>query len=101
MRILWRSVLATKKTSAQKRYEQSEKRRIHNKAIKSRCRTSVKRFLEAIKAKDQAVAEQKLRLLTKEFDSARSKGVLHRNTVSRKKSRMAKLFNVTFAQQAQ
>ena len=35
--------------------------------------------------------------LQKELDSARSKGVLSRNAVSRKKSRMMKLFNVSFA----
>lgn len=92
--------MATKKTSAQKRHEQSEKRRIHNKAIKSKCRTSVKRFLAAIQAKDQKLAEEKFRILTKELDTARGKGVLHRNTVARKKSRMAKLFNATFVKQA-
>lgn len=93
--------MATKKTSAQKRHEQSEKRRIHNKAIKSKCRTSVKRFLAAIQQKDQKTAEEKLRLMTKELDTAHGKGVLHRNAVARKKSRMAKLYNATFTSTAQ
>ncbi|MBQ7970116.1 MAG: 30S ribosomal protein S20, partial [Treponema sp.] len=35
--------------------------------------------------------------LVSELDSARSKGVLTRNAVSRKKSRMMKLYNVSFA----
>ena len=38
--------------------------------------------------------------LVSELDSARGKGVLTRNAVSRKKSRMMKLFNVSFAAEA-
>jgi len=92
--------LAGKKTSAEKRHAQSEVRRLHNKAIKSTCRTYAKQFVEAVHAKDQKSAEEKLRRLVKELDSARSKGVLKRNAVSRKKSRMMKLYNVSFAAEA-
>ena len=88
--------MAGKQTSAEKRYAQSEVRRLHNKAIKSTCRTYAKQFVEAVQAKDQKLAEEKYKTLQKELDSARSKGVLTRNAVSRKKSRMMKLFNVTF-----
>ena len=35
--------------------------------------------------------------LVKELDTAGSKGILSKNAVSRKKSRMMKLYNVTFA----
>ena len=87
--------MAVKKTSAEKRHAQSEVRRLHNKAIKSTCRTYAKQFVEAVHSKDNA--EAKLRALVSELDSARSKGVLKRNAVSRKKSRMMKLFNVSFA----
>ena len=89
--------MAGKQTSAEKRYAQSEVRRLHNKAIKSTCKTYAKQFVEAVHAKDQNLAEEKYKKLQKELDSARSKGVLTRNAVSRKKSRMMKLFNVTFA----
>ena len=88
--------MAGKQTSAEKRYAQSEVRRLHNKAIKSTCKTYAKQFIEADHAKDQKLAEEKYKTLQKELDSARSKGVLTRNAVSRKKSRMMKLFNVTF-----
>lgn len=90
--------MAKKKTSAEKRFEQSERRRLHNKAIKSECRTYVKQFIEAVHAKDSKLAQEKLILMTSKLDSARSKGVLKRNAVSRKKSRMQKLYNVTFAE---
>ena len=89
--------MARNQTSAQKRFRQSEARRLHNKAIKSECRTYVKQFIQAVQSKDENLAKEKLQIMTSRLDSARSKGVLKRNTVSRKKSRMQKLFNVTFA----
>ena len=98
--LIWGFPLATKKTSAEKRYAQSEVRRLHNKAIKSTCKTYAKQFVEAVHAKDQALAQAKLKSLVSELDSARSKGVLTRNAVSRKKSRMTKLYNVTFGAEA-
>ena len=89
--------MAVKQSSAEKRHAQSEVRRLHNKAIKSTCKTYARQFVEAVHAKDQALAEAKLKLLVSNLDSARSKGVLTRNAVSRKKSRMMKLYNVSFA----
>ena len=89
--------MAVKQSSAEKRHAQSEVRRLHNKAIKSTCKTYAKQFVEAVHAKDQKLAEEKLKCLVSELDSARSKGVLTRNAVSRKKSRMQKLYNVSFA----
>ncbi len=88
--------MAKKQSSAEKRYAQSEVRRLHNKSIKSACRTYAKQFVEAVHAKDEKLAEEKYKKLQKELDSARSKGVLTRNAVSRKKSRMMNLFNATF-----
>ena len=92
--------MATKKTSAEKRYAQSEVRRLHNKAIKSTCKTYARQLVEAVHAKDKALAEKTLNTLVSQLDSARSKGVLTRNAVSRKKSRMMKLYNVSFAAEA-
>ena len=93
--------MARNQTSAQKRHRQSEERRLHNKAIKSECRTYVKQFIAAVQAKDSKLAQEKLILMTSKLDSARSKGVLTRNAVSRKKSRMQRLYNSTFAASAQ
>lgn len=92
--------MAKKQSSAEKAFAQSEEHRLHNKAIKSKCRTCAKQFVEAVHSSDQKVAGEKLRALVKELDSARSKGVMNRNAVSRKKSRMAKLYNVSFAASA-
>ena len=43
--------MARNQTSAQKRFRQSEVRRMHNKAIKSECHTYVRQFVEAVQAR--------------------------------------------------
>ena len=92
--------MAVKKTSAEKRHAQSEVRRLRNKAVKSRCHTSVKKFVAAVQKKDKDLAADLLKKVQSEYDNAQRKGVLHRNTVARKKSRMFKLYNVTFSEKA-
>ena len=81
------------KGSAAKRHRQSEKRRVHNRIIRSRVRTSVRRVLEAVDAKDRDKAETAYQEFTSLIDSAARKGVYHTNTAARKKSRMAKKVN--------
>ncbi|HUY18384.1 MAG TPA: 30S ribosomal protein S20 [Candidatus Binataceae bacterium] len=75
--------------SAEKRERQSLKRYVHNHAIKARAHTAVKRALEAIGATDRTAAEQALREAAKVLSKAASKGTIHRNTVSRRISRMS------------
>lgn len=70
---------------------------MRNKAVKSRIHTSAKKYLEAVQKKDQDLAQEKLRVLHSELDNAYRKGVIKLNACARKKSRMANLFNVTFA----
>lgn len=70
---------------------------MRNKAEKSKCHTFARQYLEAVHAKDAELAAAKLKILVKELDTARGKGILTRNAVSRKKSRMMKLYNVSFA----
>ena len=89
--------LSVKKSSAEKRYAQSEVRRLRNKAVKSEVHTFVRKYMDAVQKKDQKLAEEALKVLNSELDNAGRKGVMKANAVSRKKSRMARLFNVTFA----
>ena len=88
--------MATKKTSAEKKHAESEVRRLRNKAVKSQVHTSARKFLESVQKKDKDLALKNLRALESELDNAGRKGVLKANAVSRKKSRMARLYNVTF-----
>ena len=89
-----------KNASAKKRHRQSEDRRLRNKAVKSATRTSARKFVEAVHANDQALASEKLAVLLRELDKAGKKGVIKANAVSRKKSRMMKLYNASFKAQA-
>jgi len=71
--------------SVAKRVRQNEKRRLRNKAVKSYVRTMIKRVLES---EDK---EEALRKAYSALDKAVKKGVIHKNTAARKKSRLAKL----------
>ena len=79
--------------SAKKRILVSERNAERNKSIKSAVKTSVKKVYAAIDAADKAAAQAALVDATKAMDMATSKGVYHKNTTSRKVSRMAKAVN--------
>jgi small subunit ribosomal protein S20 len=49
--------------------------------------------MESVRANDKTVAEERYRALTKLADTAARKGVLHKNMVARKKSRMQRMLN--------
>ena len=74
--------------SAKKRERQNKVRRMRNKEIKSQIRTSVKAFDKAVETSDKEAATAAMKLSFKLIDSARTKGALHSNTASRKKSRL-------------
>jgi small subunit ribosomal protein S20 len=77
-----------KHPSAQKRHRQSVKRQARNTAIRSRLRTSVRRVRESIAAGNTTEAAERLLSATRAISKAATKGVLHRNTASRKISRL-------------
>lgn len=79
--------------SAEKRVRQNKKRRLRNRMVKSEVHTAIKAFEKAIELKDQDLAKEKLTYSISLLDRAVSKGVYHRNTVSRKKSRLSKSYN--------
>jgi small subunit ribosomal protein S20 len=73
-----------------KRNRQNEERRQRNKSTRSALKTRIKRFNETVEAGDSAAAEQAYREASRALDKAAAKGVLHKNTASNKKSRLAK-----------
>jgi small subunit ribosomal protein S20 len=81
--------------SAKKRINIIAKKTLRNKMIKSRTKTEVKRVITACKAGDLSGAKAYLKTAAAAIDKACSKGVYHKNTASRKKSRLAKLVNKT------
>ena len=74
---------------AKKRARQNEKRFAINKARRSRIRTYLRKVEEAIASGDKAAAESALRVAQPELMRGVTKGVYHKNTASRKMSRLS------------
>ena len=79
--------------SAEKRLRQTETRTIMNRARMSRVRTFVKKVESAIETGDKGAAQSAFQLAQPELHRATTKGVLHKNTVARKLSRLAARIN--------
>ncbi len=75
--------------SSKKRALQAARRADINKARRSRMRTFIRRVEEAITGGDHAAASEALRLAQPEIMKNVSRGVVHKNTASRKISRLA------------
>ena len=76
-------------SQSKKRARQAEARYDINKARRSRIRTYLRKVEEAIASGDYAVAVEALRQAQPELARGVTKGVLHKNTVSRKISRLS------------
>ncbi|MBW3547902.1 MAG: 30S ribosomal protein S20 [Actinobacteria bacterium] len=70
-----------------KRNLQNEKRRLRNKAVRSELRTRTRRAVAAAEA-GAPQSDDELRLAIKRIDKAAAKGVIHKNTAARRKSRL-------------
>jgi small subunit ribosomal protein S20 len=79
--------------SAEKRIRQIVKRTAANRARISRVRTFVKKVEVAIATGNKEAAQSAFQLAQPELHRAITKGVLHKNTVSRKLSRLATRIN--------
>ena len=73
--------------SAKKRVLVSEKKALENKMFKSAFKTIVKKFEAAVEAGDVESAKQLYVTVIKTTDKAAAKGIMHKNTAARKKSR--------------
>ncbi len=76
-------------SSAKKATRKIARRTAINKDRRSRVRTFVRKVEEALAAGDKAAAEAAFAVAQPELARAASRGVLHRNTASRKVSRLA------------
>lgn len=79
--------------SSIKRAKTNQKKRTHRSPQKSAMRTAVKRYLAAIQEQDSEKAAALLKVATKKLDKAVTKGLIHKNTAARKKSRLTKKLN--------
>ena len=81
--------------AAEKRMRQEQKRRLHNRSIKSIVKTQITKARQAIttdsvNAED---AQDAVRAAVSELDRAAKKGVIHPNNAARRKSRLMKQLN--------
>jgi small subunit ribosomal protein S20 len=78
--------------AAEKRMRQEQKRRLHNRSIKSLVKTQITKARQAINDEDTN-AEAAVRAAVSELDRAAKKGVIHHNNAARRKSRLMKQLN--------
>ena len=81
--------MAKRNKSALKANRQNIKRREHNRALRAKLRTGLKSIRKSLDAKDVAGAKKALTSLQSLVDKMATKGIIHKNTASRYKSRLA------------
>ena len=81
--------MAKRTKSALKANRQNVKRREHNRAMRSKLRTALKSIRASLDAKDLSGAKAALSKTVSIVDKMATKGIIHRNTAGRYKSRLA------------
>jgi len=80
--------------SAKKRMKQAKVRQAQNRSIKGELRTLTRKLTETIKSGNLEEAETQLKTVSKRLDQAGSKGTIHKNAASRRKSRLSRAIKV-------
>lgn len=83
--------------SARKRAKQGDRKRAMNRARKAALKTETRKLLEVLSQGDAAQAQDQFVRVTKKLDQVAAKGTLHKNTVARRKSRLARQINAIAA----
>ena len=81
--------MAKRTKSALKANRQNIKRREHNRELRSRLRTALKSIRASLDAKDLDAAKSALNNTVSLVDKMATKGIIHRNTAGRYKSRLS------------
>lgn len=79
--------------SAEKRVKVIEKKTLRNQMIKSQIKTYIKKFEALVAEGDKNAVGDLYKIVIKKMDQAASKGVYHKNTISRKKSQLTRMLN--------
>ncbi len=82
--------MAQRHKSAIKRHRQSEKRAARNQSIRTRVRHTIRELRRCITDKDTSKAAELLPEVIKTITKAATKGVIHRNSASRRVSRLTR-----------
>ena len=81
--------MAKRNKSALKANRQNIVRREHNRALRSKLRTGLKSVRQAAASKDSGAAQKAMTGMQSLVDKMAAKGIIHRNTASRLKSRLS------------
>ena len=81
--------MAKRNKSALKANRQNIKRREHNRALRAKLRTGLKSIRKNLDVKNVEGAKKALQSLQSLVDKMATKGIIHKNTASRYKSRLA------------
>jgi small subunit ribosomal protein S20 len=81
--------VAKRTKSALKANRQNIKRREHNRQMRAKLRTALKAIRASLDAKDVTAAKAALSRTVSIVDKMATKGIIHRNTAGRYKSRIA------------
>ena len=76
--------------SAEKRVRQNTKRNEINRSNRSKLRTQIKKLRSALSATDKKTSDELLNPTVSLIDKAVNKGLIHKNTAARYKSRLTK-----------
>ena len=79
--------------SARKRVRRTQSRTLRNKSIRSQYKTYTTKALKALEGDDVEAAEQAVKQALRLLDKTVRKGILHRNSAARRKSRLARKLN--------
>jgi small subunit ribosomal protein S20 len=79
--------------SAVKRTRQNINRRLRNKAVRTQVKSAARQLEAKVAEKDLQLAVAELKAAKSTIAKAAKKGVLHRNTASRKISRLERMVN--------
>jgi len=79
--------------NAKKKIKQIHKVTLANLKLKSTAKNAIKNTDKAVSSGNKEVASKELKLAIKSLDNAKSKGLMHKNTVNREKSRLTKKVN--------
>jgi len=78
---------------SQKKAQAKHKTKFEKPVYRAALKTQLKKFLSVVKEGNAQAAQEELRLTVKKLDKGVAKNILHKNTASRKKSRLAKKIN--------
>ena len=78
-----------------KRNRQTVKLHARNQAVRSELKTRIKKAADAASGGDAATKDAAFRAAQKRIDTAAAKGVVHKRTAARRKSRLAKRMNAS------